>query len=154
MLQHKKTSSKWLRRYMNMAVMVAGWSKHPEWKVGAVAWGDFGQILATAFNGWPRGMVSEEDERAKANPKSVSKTVHAESNLICNANLTNVTLLGSSAAITLFPCSRCSLLLAQVGVAQIVVPKILPDGLKPKWTSDWKIAREILKDTGVEVTLI
>lgn len=153
-LQHKKVSSKWLRRYMDLAILVGSWSKHPDWRVGAVAVGNFGQIMSTGFNGWPRGMVDEENGRGKTNGNGMSMTIHAESNLVCNANLTGVSLLGSTAFVTLFPCSKCSLLLTQVGIQQVVVPKALPDGLDAKWTSDWKVARAILKDTGVEVTLL
>lgn len=144
-----------MNRYMVLAAEVAKWSKHPDFRVGAVAVGDYGQILSTGYNGWPRGMVNEEQGRDTANQHGYSLTIHAESNLVCNANLTGTRLQGSTAYITVFPCSHCSLLLAQVGIAQVVVPKIAsPPAIKGSWEENMKRAGLILKDTGVEVTLI
>ena len=49
-------SSKWKKRYLDLADHVASWSKDPSRKIGAVAIGPQGQVLAQGYNGFPRGI--------------------------------------------------------------------------------------------------
>ena len=51
------SNNKWTRRYIDLAKSVSEWSKDPSRKIGAVAIGDKGQILAQGFNGFPRGIT-------------------------------------------------------------------------------------------------
>ena len=47
---------------MELTEVVASWSKDPSKKIGAVAIGSKGQVLAQGFNGFPRG-IDDNDER-------------------------------------------------------------------------------------------
>jgi len=47
---------KWDQRYLKLAEEVASWSKDPSRKIGAVAVGAKGQVLAQGYNGFPRGI--------------------------------------------------------------------------------------------------
>ena len=46
----------WDKRYLDMADIVASWSKDPSTKIGAIAVGKKGQLLAQGYNGFPRGV--------------------------------------------------------------------------------------------------
>jgi len=48
---------KWDQRYLKLAEEVASWSKDPSRKIGAVAVGAKGQVLAQGYNGFPRGIM-------------------------------------------------------------------------------------------------
>ena len=52
----KKFNYKWDKRYLNLAQHIALWSKDPSRKVGAIAVGEKGQVLAQGYNGFPRGI--------------------------------------------------------------------------------------------------
>lgn len=161
MLQHKKTSHKWHLRYMQMARLVSNWSKHPEFQVGAVATGDFGQILSTGFNGWPRGVVDEENGRDRTNRSGFSYSIHAEANVIYNANLNGTSLKGASVYVyPMFPCVECAKALVQVGVTDLVYEHELPTerqplagGIQvdPKWIESWQRAQDMMHEAGVNM---
>lgn len=155
-LENKKDSTKWHLRYLQMAELVAGWSKHPDFKVGAVAVGDFGQILSTGYNGWPRGMVDEEQGRQDTNRRGFSYTIHAELNVICNANLTGTSLMGSTIYVfPVPPCEDCAMPLVQVGVSKICY-KDTPDTVlcKQKWGRSWEKAEHVFRQADVKVVRI
>ena len=48
--------NKWDERYLELADCVATWSKDPSRKIGAIAIGSKGQVLAQGYNGFPRGV--------------------------------------------------------------------------------------------------
>lgn len=155
-LENKKDSSKWHLRYLQMAELVSGWSKHPDFQVGTVAVGDFGQILSTGYNGWPRGVVDEEQGRKLTNDKGFSLSIHAEVNLIYNTNLIGTSLKGSTVYVhPVFPCIDCAKALVQVGVSQICYKQ--PLSMAPrdeKWRESWERAEALFKETGVVVSRI
>jgi len=50
-------AGKWTKRFLDMAAVVAEWSKDPSTKVGAVAVDpDSRAVLSTGYNGLPRGV--------------------------------------------------------------------------------------------------
>jgi dCMP deaminase len=51
-----------------MAKEISSWSKDPSSQIGAVAIGSKGQVLATGFNGFPRGI---EDSESRLNEREV-----------------------------------------------------------------------------------
>jgi dCMP deaminase len=49
-LNNMGTMNKWDLRYLNLAKEVSTWSKDPSSKIGAVAVGSKGQVLAQGYN--------------------------------------------------------------------------------------------------------
>ena len=60
----------WWGRYLDVAKVVSTWSKDPSTKVGAVAVGSKGQILAQGYNGYPRGISDDDYHHRKGAKKS------------------------------------------------------------------------------------
>ena len=54
--------NKWDERYLQLADCVATWSKDPSRKIGAIAIGSKGQVLAQGYNGFPRGVADTEED--------------------------------------------------------------------------------------------
>jgi dCMP deaminase len=166
MTEQRKGSGKWHARYLEIARVVAAWSKHPEFQVGAVAIGDYGQVLSTGYNGWPRNITGEEQFREgeswragwqdAGGIKDPSLTIHAEANVIYNASLTGVSLARSTLYVyPMFPCVECAKALVQVGVGQICYVEAFPlDEAEAKWKSSWAWAGEMFREAGVAVTRI
>lgn len=162
-LEHTKNATRWHLRFLEMAELVSRWSKHPDFQVGAVAVGNFGQVLSTGYNGWPRDVTGEDQSRQaeKGGVKtSLPFTIHAETNVIYNASLTGVSLMGSTLYVfPMFPCLECAKALVQVHIGQICVKQIdFPPGtgqdeLK-KWEDSWAMSNQLFRETGVTVTRI
>ena len=68
---------------MQLAEQISTWSKDPTSKIGAVAVGDKGQVLAQGYNGFPRGMDDNELFYLNRVTKH-NRVVHAEMNAIYN----------------------------------------------------------------------
>ncbi len=48
-------NTKWDKRFLKLAREISTWSKDPSSKIGAVIVNDERRILATGYNGFPRG---------------------------------------------------------------------------------------------------
>jgi dCMP deaminase len=126
-----------------------------------VAIGDHGQVLSTGFNGWPREMCGEDKFRQEevqpdhAVTSWFSMTIHAEDNLIFNANLNGVSLHRSTVYVfPVFPCVECAKHLAQVGIGQICYENCAlqyGNADAKKWEDSWAAARHVFRECGVEV---
>ena len=86
-------SDKWNRRFMDLAFMVASWSKDPSTKTGAVVVGPDREIRATGYNGLVRGVDDNKPERLER-PTKYDFFEHAERNAVYNACLTGTSLKG------------------------------------------------------------
>ena len=80
------TSSNWDIRWMALAQFIATWSKDRGRKVGAVIVGPDNEIRSTGYNGIPRGVNDDVEERHEAtNGEKYLWVSHAERNAIYNA---------------------------------------------------------------------
>ena len=114
--------TKWDGRYLNLAREVGSWSKDPSRKIGAVAIGEKGQVLAQGYNGFPRG-IEDDDFRLNDRPTKYRYVVHAEMNVIYNASYSGVSLAGSTLYVHGLPvCAECAKGIIQVGVRRVVIP--------------------------------
>ena len=107
----------WDYRFLDMAAMVASWSKDPSTKVGAVIVAPDRTVVSLGYNGFPRGMRDslelylDRDEKLK-------RVVHAEMNAILTArrDLTDCTLY----TWPFLPCNQCASMIMQTGITRVV----------------------------------
>ena len=145
-------SSKWDKRYLELASVVASWSKDPSSKVGAVAVGDKGQVLSQGFNGFARG-VDDTEERLNTRDQKYKFIVHAEMNAIFNAAFSGVSLEGSVLYVTGLPCcSECAKGIVQVGVKRVVME--LPQFSNPRWKDSWMLSAQMFDEAGVKYEFV
>src|SRR5210317_1151786 len=103
-------SSKWDLRFLELAKHISHWSKDPSTQVGAVAVRNR-RILATGYNGFPRGVADLPGRLENRNEKYL-RTVHAEANAVAQAARNAISLEGSDIYVWPFlPCSSCCTLL-------------------------------------------
>jgi dCMP deaminase len=134
--------------YMHELVkVIAMKSKDPSTKVGCVITTKDHQILATGFNGFPRG-VDESIAARWERPLKYDLIVHAESNAVNHAARHGVSLRGSTAYLNWYPCKECTKALIQAGVNEIVVDAI-PRDTQDDW--GFHISRLMLEEAGVKV---
>lgn len=119
--------TRWDLRFIEMASLVASWSKDPSTKVGAVITNDKNHVVSLGFNGFPRGV---EDRLNVSRETKLARTIHAEANALLHAKQD---LAGCSIYVTRPPCSNCAALIIQSGIERVVYEA--PD---PAFLLRWK----------------
>jgi dCMP deaminase len=142
----------WDQYFLSMAALVSTKSKDPSTKVGAVIVGRDKQVLATGYNGFPRGVTdccTEVPERYER-PAKYAYTEHAERNAIYHAARSGVSLLGSTLYVQYDapPCADCARAIVQAGITTLVTgPTPWPS--PHSWAESMRAAEEILGEGGV-----
>jgi dCMP deaminase len=130
---------------MDMAILVAQRSKDPSTKVGCVVVSEDKIVVATGYNGLPRG-VQDRSERMER-PAKYLWTSHAEENAVAQSARVGAKLKGGTAFVTHHPCSRCARSLIQAGITRVVIgggKTSMPD-------EEFEVARIMFKEAGVNV---
>ena len=141
----------WDERYLNLAKEISQWSKDPSAKIGAVAVGKKGNVLAQGYNGFPRG-IFDNLERYNDRPTKYRYVVHAEMNVIYNATYNGVSLDGSTLYVYGLPvCNECAKGIIQVGISRVVMKFIT---VADVWVESWKLSKDMLAEAGVKFEII
>ncbi len=144
-------SDKWHHRFMELAFLVASWSKDPSTKTGAVVVGPDREIRATGYNGLVRGVDDNISERMER-PTKYDFFEHAERNAIYNACLTGISLKGCVLYATHAPCTDCARAIIQAGIKMVITNKIIIDENSPKgtWRDKLEYSAQMFKEAGIE----
>jgi dCMP deaminase len=135
----------WDEHFMDMAILVAQRSKDPSTKVGCVVVSEDKIVVATGYNGLPRG-VEDRSERMER-PAKYLWTSHAEENAVAQSARVGAKLKGGTAFVTHHPCSRCARSLIQAGITEVVIG----DGKTSMPDEEFEVARTMFKEAGVTV---
>ena len=140
-------SWRWTQNYLKLAQHISTWSKDPSTKIGAVAVGGQGQILAQGYNGFPRG-VDDSERRLHDREIKYKFVVHAEQNCIYNATLNGTSLNGADLYVHGLPvCSECAKGIIQVGIKNVFICH--PAEIAPIWQDAYKFTKQMFKEAGV-----
>ena len=140
-------SNKWDMRYLALAEHVSTWSKDPSTKIGSIAVGSNGQVLAQGYNGFPR-LIEDDLDLYSNREEKYKRVVHAEMNVIYNASYNGTSLKDSTLYVNGLPvCSECAKGVIQVGIKKVIMKKItIPD----KWRPSWSLTQDLFKQAGVD----
>lgn len=134
----------WDGRFMDLAQVVAGWSKDVSTKVGAIIVKDR-RILSTGYNGLPAG-IEDRAERLEDRERKLLITLHAEDNAILNAV---APVRGATIYIwPMPPCAHCAARIIQVGITRVVAAPPPPEQAE-RWHTSLMLSHEILEEAGV-----
>jgi dCMP deaminase len=147
-LQFKTRSSKWDRRLLALAKLVASWSKDPSTKVGAIIVDSRNVVVGIGYNGFARG-VDDSNERLTNRDAKYKHTVHAEVNAILTAGDK-----ARGASLYVAPgfgvpniCHDCAKFAIQAGIVEVVGPEPM-EGYE-RWAESLAISRQMLVEAGV-----
>jgi len=139
---------KWDKRYLALAEHISTWSKDPSRKIGAVAVGEKGQVLAQGYNGFPRG-ISDDDSMYENKVTKYQHVVHAEMNCIYNATYNGTSLDGATMYIHGLPvCSECAKGIIQVGIKRVVTEEI-QTSTPERWVESTQLTKKMFDEAGV-----
>ncbi len=134
---------KWDYRFLQLAQLVAGWSKDPSTQVGAVIVDDDYRIVSVGYNGFPKKIV----DNFRLNDRKIKYdiVVHAEANALLFANKP---VDGCTIYTWPFePCPRCAGLIIQAGIKRVVSFQ----NKNTRWEEDFKLSRNLFCEAGVIV---
>lgn len=146
--------TKWLVRHLRHARFEAlEKSKDPSTKVACLIVDDENSTISTGYNGIPRGVTDLPIRMER--PQKYKWMQHAEANAVANAARNGVSLRGSTAFVTHYPCPSCAGQLINAGIRRIVVDEsqMTEDFLK-RYEEDFLISQSMLEESGVVVTKI
>jgi len=123
------TPSKWDLRFLELAKLVATWSRDPSTQVGAVIVRPDKTICSVGFNGFPKKMLDAEYLYNNRDEK-YGRIIHGEMNALLHTNekVTGYTLY----TWPFLPCERCVVHMAQAGITT-VVSYICPQEKEDRW---------------------
>lgn len=139
----------WDQRFLDVAALVATWSKDRSTKVGAVIVGPKNNIVSVGYNGFPRG-VNDDVEARHERPIKYKWTEHAERNAIYNAVLNNTPVEGASIYLTWYPCADCARAIIQSGIPRVVCGR-RPDNSNPQFIIDFEVTSALFEEAGINV---
>ena len=144
-------ADKWDMRFMNVAREISTWSKDPSKQIGAVAVNSDRRILATGYNGFPKG-IEDTPERYENRELKYSLVVHAEMNCIYNATFNGISLKDATLYVWGLPvCSDCAKGIIQVGINRIVMATSDVPG---KWSDSFEKSRTMFEEANIEISNI
>lgn len=143
-----KNLPRWDARFLGLTCSIAAWSKDDK-KVGCVLIRDR-RILATGFNGLPRGM-RDDPARIEQKPFKRLCTVHAEANAIAFAADSGTSVRGADCYCTHPPCSQCAAALVQAGIKRVVHFDI---SMSHWWRESLEVSKTIFDECGVDVVAV
>ena len=139
--------SHWDRRFLRLAEFIAGWSKDPSTKVGAVITDTMKRIVSTGFNGLPTG-VEDTVERLHDRELKYQLMVHAERNAIINARQS---LQGTTLYVwPMMPCSVCAAMVIQAGIGEVIAPR----SENPRWRENFRLTEEMFGEAGLRLAIV
>ena len=139
-------STEWDSRFLDLAALVASWSKDPSTQVGCVIVDPYNRVVSTGFNGLPRG-IKDTAARLENRATKYDLVIHAEENALLFARQS---FEGCTAYVyPILPCSRCAAKLIQAGIKRVVSVPTLTDADTEKWQHEWLLAEEMYKEVGV-----
>lgn len=134
---YKKT--KWDIRFMQLARMVATWSKDPNHQVGAVIVDTDRHILGLGYNGPPKYTM----DKGLSKQQKQFRSLHAELNAILNCKENP-----SSGSIYIYPyapCAQCTAALLQKGIKKIYYNS---QTILSSWRASQAEAVEMINEAG------
>jgi dCMP deaminase len=143
-------SDKWDLRFIELAKSIATWSKDPSRGVGAVIVSPMRQVLATGYNGFPRGVEDHPDRLER--PVKYDLTVHAEMNAIIQCARNGISPVGATMYSSFSPCIHCTLSIVQAGIHRVVTRTI--ERGDEHWNDSIDKSIEMFKEVGIEYTVL
>ena len=143
--------NKWDERFMEQAKLISTWSKDPSTKIGVVIVNDEKRILATGYNGFPRG-IADTQERLNNRDEKLDLIIHGEMNALMNALYNGVSLKDSTMYVYGLPiCCSCAKSVIQAGIKRVVVSNTDREFWADQWNNK---SAPMFKEAGVQIAIM
>ena len=136
---------KWHARFLQMAALVGSWSKDPSTKSGAVIVDNKQRVVATGYNGLPRG-IQDSHIRLHTRELKYDLTMHSELNaiLFAKTHLDGFAIYSTPIP----PCIRCAVAIIQSGIKHVICTP-LHDDQRDRWQASVDHSKEMFREAGL-----
>lgn len=141
------SQAKWDRRFLDLAALVASWSKDPSTQTGAVIVSPDRKGVYIGYNGFPRPML-DLPENYDNREQKYSRIIHCEMNALLSAG--RHAEGGTLYTYPLISCDRCFVHMAQAGVKRFVGPRMSAQ-LAERWEPFLVKTRQYAQEMGLEL---
>ena len=148
-------STKWHKRFLEIAHEVSTWSKDTT-QVGAVIIDSNRNPRGFGYNGMPRGLDDQPPER-QIKPLKNWLFEHAERNVLYACARNGISCDGCSIYVTHWPCADCTRGIIQAGIQEVIVDEACmdPSGIfYPKWREQIEVSQSMLNECGIKFSTI
>ena len=145
MTELKNTVQTWDLRYLDLALMIASWSKDPSTKVGCIIVDRERRPMSWGYNGFPKG-IPDHEEFLNNREQKYKCVIHAEQNAILFSRTSD--LMGCTVYITHCPCSQCAASLIQLKVSRVVT-FVQPD-FELRWAESLTVTKDLLDSAKIQ----
>ena len=150
--QTKRNVPGWDEYFMRMVDLVKTKSKDRSTQVGCVIVKENRIPLVMGYNGFPRGIDDDVDDR-HSRPIKYYYTEHAERNAIYAAARNGIALLGTTLYVTGLPCADCARAIIQSGIVTVVMPNAPFEG-KGDWHTSCMLGVEMMEEANIHLVFI
>lgn len=145
----------WHELFLQMAELVSMKSKDRSTKIGAVIVGGEHEVRSVGFNGFPRRIDDDVEER-HTRPAKYRWTEHAERNAIYNAARIGIPTAGCAMYTTgrAVACTDCARAIIQAGITTLygrTERKEIHRAKGSHWDEDLALATKMLLEAGIEL---
>lgn len=147
----------WNRRFFDMVDLVASWSRDPSTKVGAVIVDEEHNVRSVGFNGFPRGVDDDVEERWENREVKYKYAEHAERNAIYAAARHGCPVEHCTMYLGWYPCADCARAIIQAGIERVFIDGRKYSGTSDRdarWAKDFEIANQMFLEADIEVLII
>lgn len=139
-------SPKWHHRFLQLTDVIASWSKDPSRGVGALIVTPNRQIVATGFNGLPRGFEDTDDRLQR--PNKYDFVVHAELNALIQCARNGVSPIGCTMYSSFSPCVNCAITIVQAGISTVITHEL--ESSDERWLESIEKSVGVFAESGIE----
>ena len=140
---------RWVEYFQNLAHQVKLKSKDERTQIGAVIVNSDKRILATGYNGFPKG-IDDAEEKYDNRELKYELIVHAEMNAIYNATFNGISLKDSTLYVWGLPvCSECAKGIIQVGINRVVMSA---SDVPQRWIDSFEKTQALFEEAEVDWT--
>lgn len=143
----------WPEFFFSLAELTSKKSKDRSTKCGAVIVGPDNEVRSLGYNGFPRGVDDDVEERHQR-PDKYLWTEHAERNAIYNAARAGICLKGCALYLQWQPCSDCARAIIQSGITKVYCLYREKTVADPVWQKTLAVGQLMLLEAGVEYILV
>ena len=150
-----RPKTEWDNHFLKMCDLMASKSKDKSTKVGAVIIGPDNEIISTGYNGFPRNVDDEVEERHER-PDKYMWTEHAERNAIYNAARIGVSLKDCTLYLNFnpFPCADCARGVIQSGITTIIGSSIEFPGKGEQWEKSLATSIAMCEEAKIQMIIV